>query len=379
MTLFRKKLFEELANKKSKYCISMYIPTHRSGENRDSIIRLKNQLTEIESQLSELGLKPKDIFKYTEPINNLLNNSGFWRHLSDSLIVFRDKEDFIYTTLPIDVKDFSVVSDQYYLLPLLSTFNNNDTFFILTLSMNKNRFYEATQNEIVQIVTDDILPANITESSGSDIKQTSLQFRSGHAKSRLGLFHGKGEGKDDKKAEIIKYLTDIDKGLNEILEAYNSPLVIASVDYMFSLFQEISSYKNIYPKPISGNYDNEDIILVHEKACDLLAPYFNRLRDKKKEKYSEKINKTTSNIDEMIPAAHAGAIETLFVKKHIQLWGDFQQETGSVIINQHKKPLDRCLLDFTARSTFLKGGNVFLEEPNELPEPEAAANAILRY
>lgn len=81
----------------------------------------------------------------------------------------------------------------------------------------------------------------------------------------------------------------------------------------------------------------------------------------------------------MVNAALEGSIKTLFVKKHKQVWGRFEQKTGSVIISHDKKPLDRCLLDFTARSTFLKGGRVFLEDPDELPEPEAAANAILRY
>jgi len=379
MTLLKKKQFEKLANKRSKYCISIYIPTHRSGENKDSLIRLKNRLTEVEIQLAQLDIGPAEITKYLKPIKELLNNTGLWRHLSDSLIILRDKEEFIYTTLPLDVEELSVVSDQYYLLPLLSTFNNNDSFFILTLSMNKNRLYEATQNEISQIVTDDIFPENMKESSGYDVKQKSLQHRSGHAKSGLGLFHGKGEGKDDKKIEIIKYLTDIDKGLSEILEGYTAPLVVASVDYLFPLFQKVASYKHLYPKAITGNYDNTDILLVHEKACELLEPYFNEVRIKQKENYSEKIDKTTSNINEMVNAALSGSVETLFVNKFEHLWGDVTKETGSVTIKQKKSPPDNCLLDIAARSTFLKGGRVFLEEPSQLPEPEAVANAILRY
>lgn len=379
MTLLTKRQFKKLANEHSNYCISIYIPTKRGGENKDSIIMLKNQLKKIEAELSEFNLKQNEIDEYLKPINDLLNKSGFFRHLSDALVLYRNSTDFIYTSLPLDVKEVSLVSDHYYLLPLLSSFNNNNTFFILTLSMNKNRLYEATQHKIAQIVTDDILPDSMMDSSGKDVRQKSLQFRSGHAKGRLGLFHGKGEGKDDKKTEIIKYLTDIDKGLNEILEGYGAPLIVASVDYIFTLFQEVSTYKHIYPKVISGNYDNGDILLLHEKACELLAPYFNVIRNEQKEIYSEKVNKTTTDIGEMIEAALSGSIDTLFVKKHKQVWGDFKQEEGSVIIKHDEGKPEKCLLDFTARSTFLKGGKVFLEEPDELPEPEAAANAILRY
>lgn len=282
MTLLTKRQFEELAIEQRKYCISIYIPTKRNGENKDSIIRLKNRVKKVETDLSELNLKQNDIKEYLNPINDLVNNSGFWRHLSDALVIFRNEKDFFYSTLPLNVTEVSFVSDHYYLLPLLSSFNNNDTFHILILSMNKNKLFEATQHEIKQIVTDNILPDNISDSSGRDVKQKSLQFRSGNTKRGLGLFHGKGEGKDDKKTEIIKYLTDIDNGLNEILEGYSSPLIIASVDYIFTLFQKISTHKNIYPKSISGNYDNGDILLVHEKACEVLAPYFDEVRNLQK-------------------------------------------------------------------------------------------------
>ncbi|MFO7656647.1 MAG: hypothetical protein R6W78_06235 [Bacteroidales bacterium] len=100
---------------------------------------------------------------------------------------------------------------------------------------------------------------------------------------------------------------------------------------------------------------------------------------RKKEQYAENINKTTSKKNQIVNAALAGSIETLFLKKHKHLWDEVEKNIGSVIVLKARKPLDNCLLYFTARNTFLKGGMVFLEEPDGLPEPEAEANAILRY
>ena len=62
MTLLKKKQFDDLVAEKSNYCVSIYIPTHKSGENKDSMIRLKNQVSKIEDELIELGLKQKDVF-----------------------------------------------------------------------------------------------------------------------------------------------------------------------------------------------------------------------------------------------------------------------------------------------------------------------------
>lgn len=378
MTLLTKRKFEDLANQHDDYCISIYIPTARTGDNKDSRIRLKNRLKSIENDLKAMGVKPKELNKILSPVSEIIADTNFWRHLSDALVMFRSRTDFYYTTLPLDVEELSVVSDSYHLLPLLSSFNNNDTFFILELSMNNNRLFRATQNEIEEIETQGF-PDNMAESTGKDVKQKSLQFRTGQTSGGTGLYHGKGEGKDEKKTEITKYLTEVDQGLCDILEGFSAPLIVASVEYIFSIFREVSSYDHIYPKAVLGNYDHGDILLVHEKACELLVPYFNEIRNTQKQVYSEKIGKTTSEVTEIVNASMAGSVDTLFVKKHNQLWGKVRTDSGSIEIHEEKKSHDTCLLDFSARSTFLKGGKVFLEEPEELPEPTEAANAILRY
>ncbi|MFO7843645.1 MAG: hypothetical protein R6V16_07515 [Bacteroidales bacterium] len=380
MAIFKKEEFNELANECGKYCISIYIPTQRSGENKEGRIKLKNHIQEIETEMSEdLGLKPKEIKKYLEPLKDLQEDNNLWRHLSDTLIIFRSNNTFYHTTLAIDTREIALISKKFYLLPLLSTFNNTQNFFILTLSQHHNALYEASQNEIVEIVTEDIMPENIEESVGNDVEQKSLQVRSGQTGQGQGMYHGKGEGKDDKKDETIKYLTNLSNGLDKIINGYDIPLVVASVDNIFSMFKEISSYKNIYPEFIPGNPDNEDIILIHEKACDILTPYFNQVRKENKKKYAESKNKASSNIEEIIKASYAGSIDTLFIKKDELVWGKFNKDKNSVEFHKARKPLDYCLLDFAARKTFLNGGKVFLEDKKELPEPESIANALLRF
>jgi len=380
MAIFTKNKFEELAQERGEYCISIYIPTTRSGNNKESSIRLKNQLNKIETELSEnLGLKPKEIEEYLKPIVDLLNDSNIWRHMSDTLIVFRSKDNFYYTTLTTDTHEFSMVSDRYYLLPLLSMFNNNSSFFLLTLSLNNNKLFEATQNEISEIVTDDILPKSIKESVGKDFEQKSLQFRTGQTGEGRGMFHGKGEGKDDKNKEAIKYLTDVSNGLDEILTGYNVPLVVAAVDNIFSMFKEVSSYKNISSEFVAGNPEEEDIFLIHEKACDILVPYFNKARNENKKRYQENSKNTLSDLKEVIKASYAGTIDTLFVKKDEIVWGTYDAGTNKAEIHKQRNKLDYCLLDFSARETFLKGGKVFLEDYKNLPEPDTVANALLRF
>jgi hypothetical protein len=287
MALFTKKEFEELANASANYCISIYIPTNRVGENDDSAIRLKNQLTSVQSELVALGLKSHEVEAYTAPIAALLENSSLWRKLSDALLIFRNKDMFQYYTLPIQANEFSIVSDQYYLLPLLNLFGNNDSFFVFVLSQHHNKLYKATRHEIQEVETNGLLPENINDTVGGDVEQKSLQYRSHVTRRGHGIFHGQGEGKDDKDTEVTKYLYDVANGLEDLLEGYDLPLVVASVEDIYAEFRDICSYKNIYPKYISGNYEHANAKELHAKAISVLQTYFNEVKNENKHKVYE--------------------------------------------------------------------------------------------
>ena len=262
---------------------------------------------------------------------------------------------------------------------MLNIFNKDNRFFILLLSLKKNKLYEATQYEIEEIDTEDIFPEDIYDSAGHDVKQKSLQYRSEQSGSGYGLYHGKGEGKDDRETEILKYLEDIDRGLKTLLEGYHIPVVVAAVETIFNHFREIANYKHIYPKCVAGNYDNGDILFIHKRAKELLEPYFDEVKNKKKEKYSEVVGKTTSDIGDVVISADAGRIDTLFVARGKQVWGRYDKDSGRIDVHENREALDSSLIELAARRTFFTGGKVFIENQENLPENNAPVNAILRF
>jgi len=388
MALFKKEQFEELAKENEKYCISIYIPTRRGGENKESMINLKNEIKRVEKVLKDHGLYQKEIDSYVKPIKNLLEDVNIWRHLSDVLALFRSKNRFEYYTLPMKgLQHFSQVSDRFYILPLVDMFNRNQLFYILALSLNKNRLFEATQHELIEIDISDVLPKNKYDSAGHDVVQKSVQMRgeqSGEARSTYpgkaaAIYHGKGEGKDDKEIEMQKYLEDVDRGMKELLNDNQSPIVVASVENLFAHFKENSTLKNLYPECIPGNHDNSDALLLHEQAVELLQSYFEEEKNSKKESYSEANGKTTSSLEDIVVSADAGAVDTLFIARGEQVWGDYNREERKIEKHDKKHKNDKCLLNFAARTVILKGGKVFIEEQSNLPENTAPANAILRY
>ena len=143
MKTFNRSTFEQLSEITSDYAVSIYIPTQEVGDNRNkSMTKLKNHIQKTERELESMGIKPREIKDFLEPIKKLLDDSTLFRELDQSLVVFRCKSTFEYYTLPIEVEEFLIVSHIFHLLPLLQFFNKKDSFYIFTLSQNRNRLFE---------------------------------------------------------------------------------------------------------------------------------------------------------------------------------------------------------------------------------------------
>lgn len=381
MTTFNRTNFQELSGTNSDYAVSIYIPTQVGGDNRNqSMIRLKNHVQETEKQLETLGLKPRGIEDFLKPINDMLDDSTLFRNLSESLAIFRCKSSFEYYTLPIEVEEFSIVSHTFYLLPLLPFFNKKDSFYIFTLSQNKNRLFEATQQEITEVDTGDDFPSSFKDLLGKDTKSQSVNIRSVGSRGRDGEAYSYGKGETDiEDKEWRLYLEDINRALTNVIGLDGEPLVIASVESSFGHFKEYSSYKNIYQEYLSGNFEKESAKVLHERAKEILQPYFEETKTDKKEALIDGNIPQVSGLEETIIAADSGRISTLFVAKGEHVWGTYTPEKAEVERHDTKVAMDICLLDLAARKTFLKGGKVFMVEQENLPNKETKLNAALRF
>ena len=74
-----------------------------------------------------------------------------------------------------------------------------------------------------------------------------------------------------------------------------------------------------------------------------------------------------------------GRIGTLFIKNGTtNVWGKFKEDKLDIEVHDEKKPGDEDLLDKAAINTMLRGGTVYIVEPEDMPDRTPAA-AIMRY
>jgi hypothetical protein len=71
-------------------------------------------------------------------------------------------------------------------------------------------------------------------------------------------------------------------------------------------------------------------------------------------------------------------VDTLFVARGRQIWGSFDQKSGTVRFSEKDGSGTEDLLDTAVAYTLINGGTVYAPEPEKMPQQTLAA-AIFRF
>jgi len=374
---------KELATVHGLNCISLFIPTHIKGDKdfrtADALL-LKNQLKEIKKKLSAAGMIDAEITDWVKPIEQLVVDTEFWSHQSGGLALFISENGFRKFELPLHFEPGNYVSTGFYILPLFPAIAPLDEFLLLTLETDEVRLYKGSFEGLQKVDTSEFTPSSIEEVVGTDYEERSLQFKSQQAGNGYSVYYGQGAA-DDKKTEIKKYLREVVKGIEKLLKDNKAPMVVAGADELFSMYREVNTLSHLYERHISGKPKLMDLSFLHNKALDVLQPYFNKTRTDKTEAFRQlsAASKTSNNIDEIVPAAIHGKIDTLFLLKNQDNFGLYDAENDKVEYKEDAGMAEVSLFNLAAKEAFLHGANVYLVEREEMPDGFSIINALYRY
>ena len=382
MALLTVEALRHLTEIKQGPCVSIYLPTHRiPTEIEQDRLRLKNLLGKAEDSLVDLGLRTPKAKAILQPAQRLLLETPFWKGQKDGLAIFLAPKTFHSYPMPLEVPELVVVSERFHLKPLLALFSTSE-FYILALSQNEVRLFQASQYSVSEVDLGDV-PKSLSEALKYDDPQKQLQFHTGTQKGtgeRAAMFHGHGVGTDDAKSNLLRFCQQLDRGLHDILRHEQAPLVVAGVDYLLPIFTEASSYAHVLPEGVAGNPEGLSPEELQRQAWPVVEPYFNQARREAEIKYRELVGtgRTSHELKEIVPAAYHGRVEILFVAVGRQEWGVYDAQRNELQLSAEARPGAEDLLDAAATQTLLKGGTVFSVEPPAVPDGPPMA-AIFRY
>jgi len=387
MDILTRTELEQLMRKEQQWCVSIYMPTHRTGaETQQDPIRLKNLLGEAEKHLSARGVNTRDVQKMLEPVSEFLQDSYFWQHQSDGLAIFLSSDNVRSYRLPLNFEELVVVMDHFHIKPLLPLFTGDGQFYILALSQNEVRLLNCTRYSVSEVDIGQVV-GSLDEAIPSDDHQVNLQLHtSGAARGMTGdvsvTFHGQGGGHESAKNDILCYFRLVADGLTEFLQGDQVPLVLAAVEYLLPIYKEANTYPNLIDMVIKGNPELLSADELHKSAWDIIRPLFQAAQEEAVAHYQQLAGQASERVadtlEKIVPAAYQGRVETLFVAAGAQQWGVYNPVTDEIELHDQIESGDEPLLDLAAVQTYLKGGIVYAVVPEKVPGGTSAA-AVLRY
>lgn len=382
MDLLPREELEELVEGRGGPCVSIFLPTHRTGtETQQDPIRLKNLLGEAREDLLAKGLRSTEADRILEPARELLADDVFWRYQSDGLAVFLSRGDSRLYRLPLRFEELAVVAGRYHVKPVLPLLAGDGQFYVLALSQNGVRLLRAARHSVSEVELRDV-PESLADALRHDDAEKQLQFHTGTSGGRGGraaVFHGH-EGVDTKD-DILRYFRQIDRGVREVLKGTRAPLVLAGVEYLLPIYREASAYPHLVKEGITGNPEGLSEEEVHREAWAIVRPYFLEARREAVARYEQLAGtgQTSNDLREIVPAAYYGRVDVLFAAADSRQWGAFDPGTGEAELHEEARFGDGDLLDFAAVQTLLNKGTVYVLNPGDMPDGSVVAASVFRY
>lgn len=382
MNLLNKDELKELMAEQPGQQVSIYLPTHRAGEDtKQDPIRFRNLLRQAEEKLIAAGLRTVDARTMLQPALDLEGHSPFWRHLADGLALFLGVNIFHAHRLPFKFEELVVVGERFHVKPLLPLFSGDGQFYILALSQNGVRLLLGTRYSVAELDLDDV-PGSLAETLRHDDQGQPVQLhpRTDGGGQRGAIFFGHGAGSEEDKKNIVRYFRQIDDGLHEILRDEQAPLVLAGVDYLLPLYREANRYRHLLDRGITGNPEEITAEELHRQAWDIVRPDFEQVQQAATARYEQLASseRASSDLAAIVSAAYHGRVDGLWVAVGVQCWGQFEPTADRVDLHATAEPGDEDLLDFAAIHTLLNGGTVYAVQPDEVPG-QALLAAVFRY
>lgn len=380
--------FNELVQERKGVHVSIYLPVEQEPDKWEmNKIRLKNLIKQGKSQFSDLNFFPSDINQpdgdqFFQPAEELTSQLSMERIKGDGLAIFMGETIQRIHPLPVSVEEYISFGSRFNIRPLLPFMTENSNFYLLALSKAKAQLWRGNRFELEPIKVPQ-LPKGMDEALALEDPERALQFHTstGQSADRAAVHHGH-EADKEKKGAVLRYFRQVNDAILSGLSDEEDPLLIAAVDYLIPIYQEANTYPHLLDEGVTGNPDHLDDKELHQKAWQTAERHFNEIRKTIVDRFGEVkgTEKSSQKVEEIIPAAVSGRVDTLFILKDIvePAWGKFNEDSYEVERCESNSFECDDLLNLAAVKTLQNSGDVFAISAEEMPDQLEIA-AIYRY
>jgi hypothetical protein len=253
---------------------------------------------------------------------------------------------------------------------------------VLALSQNNVRLFTASRDSIERLEVPG-MPADMEAAlnySGADRGSQVHSAMRGRLGKQAAVFHGQGGKPDTRKEDLSQFFRLVSASLEPVFREQPLPLLLAGVGYLLPIYRSVSSYEPIAHCELAGNCDYLSDHEIHQRAWPVMEPLLQETQADAAARYTRLAGsaRTLDDLRQIVPAAYAGRVETLFVDTQAIHWGRYDPQTSAVELHDKPQPGDDDMLDLAAVQTILCRGTVYPIECQQVPT-KTPAKAVLRY
>lgn len=377
---------KSMASQNGTHCLTVYFPTVKAGpETRQNPLQLKNSLREAHQKLLEVGMVPRRLLEFLEPVAALVEDSRFWQQQEEGLALFRYDDALGYLRIPYPVDRMTVVANAPFLKPLLPFLTKASHWHILVPNQHAVRVFSCTPWKVREINVPD-LPSNIQDALGPEEYIPSPQHHtaepSSGAAGHAAVHHGHRDPKESAKDRSLRFYRRINEVLCPFMNHHQDPLFVATTPEQFALFQMANHYPKLAEECLHSDPHNVKPEELHRASAEIMQ----NQRDRRRREVADQIEaalakgKATTRLEELATAAVQGRVAACIVNlREDPAWGVYSHDRAGIEILDSTRHCARDLVDMGAVETWRHGGEVFPVEDRQLVPGHNAGAALLRH
>jgi hypothetical protein len=382
--LLTQELIHELLSVAEAPCISLYMTTHRSHpENKQDTIRYKNLVKQVKESLTE-KYPTAEIHKLLESFETLASDDDFWNYTSDGLAVLGSPELFEVIHLHVPVEEMVIVSDSFHIRPLRSILQSKDRYQVLALTLDSVHLYEGNRHSLAEIELPDNFPNSMDEALGKELtdKHSTVASYGGIGGDSNNMHHGHGGKKDQVDIDAERFFRVV---ANSVYDRYSKhdalPLLLAALPEHHHLFHDVNKNPLVLAEGIEINPQAVSKDELAKLSWKIMEPMYLEKLDLMVGEFNQaKANGLGSDdIDDVIEAAQAGRVDTLYVEEHRVMASRLRNtDTGRFKNNDTTQPVLDDKLDNLGELVEKMGGAVVIIPKEHMPTKTGIA-CVFRY
>jgi peptide subunit release factor 1 (eRF1) len=268
---------KEMRKEKGNTCISIIVPTHRSGQDRQADSK-EVQRAILTAKESVANKSDKDIFE----IDGLLDQIDFTRN-KDGIGIFISRHIKKLIKFPFPVTRKIIVNKRFHLQDLLYLESYSDAYYLFDISKKEIRLFRGVMDHLEEI-KDENFPKEIID----DYEYN----RPSQSSSNAGYAHSKGFEKDKSEIQHIrlkKILSEIDRCLSKYLVRKEVPLLLCGPQREISLFKSVTNHLDNIAGSIPDNQQRTGMHDMEVSAWSEIKSFIDQQKLKLVDEFKEKI------------------------------------------------------------------------------------------